>query len=197
MAGLMTWCGGKDSFQRSRIAHKLCNPGASSLAIRCPALCFALQLEELLNHSSPFSIWMDGERVDSLLDEDKQQSRWLEDLEERYGLVEDSVDDLFQESTRAYGHLHPFFHSPFAGGFQEALRSPFRSPRLPSTRVVRDLPSPFFRLHDPTQSFQHLFQPLFEMTQRMFEGAQRAMENDRHWFGKGWDSLPGGVSTGG
>ncbi|XP_006033945.1 clusterin [Alligator sinensis] len=153
------------------------------------------QLEELLNHSSPFSIWVDGERVDSLLDEDKQQGRWLEDLEERYGLVEDSVDDLFQESTRAYGHLHPFFHSPFAGGFQEALRSPFRSPRLPSTRVVRDLPSPFFRLHDPTQSFQHLFQPLFEMTQRMFEGAQRAMENDRHWFGKGWDSLPGGVST--
>ncbi|XP_067390142.1 clusterin [Emydura macquarii macquarii] len=147
------------------------------------------QLEEFLNHSSPFSIWVDGERIDSLLEEDQQQGRWLDDLEERYGLMEGSVDDLFQESTQAYGHMSPFFRSPFLAGRRGAMHAPFRF-RFPfsSARVVRETPH-----HQ--HSFHHLFQPLFEMSQRMFEGAQKAMERNGQWFESSQDSLPGGFTT--
>uniref|UniRef100_A0A8C8VKS4 Clusterin n=1 Tax=Pelusios castaneus TaxID=367368 RepID=A0A8C8VKS4_9SAUR len=153
------------------------------------------QLEEFLNHSSPISIWVDGERIDSLLEEDQHQGRWLEDLEERYSLVEDSVDDLFRESTRAYGHMFPFFRSPFAGGFRGAMHTPgrFRFP-VSSSRVVRDTPS-FFPLPFRQHGFHHLFQPLFEVTQRMFEGAQKAMERDSQWLEGSPDSVPGGFTT--
>ncbi|CAM5098180.1 unnamed protein product [Eretmochelys imbricata] len=152
------------------------------------------QLEEFLNRSSPISIWVNGERIDSLLEEDQQQGRWLEDLEERYSMVEDSVDDLFQESTRAYGRMAPFFHSPFAGSSRRAMHAPFRF-RFPfaHARVVRDT-HPFFsplRHH----GFHRLFEPLFEMTQRMFEGAQKAMEQDGQWFEGSQDPLLGGSTT--
>ncbi|XP_030410953.1 clusterin [Gopherus evgoodei] len=152
------------------------------------------QLEEFLNRSSPISIWVNGERINSLLEEDQQQGRWLEDLEERYSLVEDSVDDLFQESTRAYGHMAPFFRSPFAGGSRRAMHAPFRF-RFPysNARVVRDT-HPFFsppRHH----GFHSLFEPLFEMTQRMFERAQKAMEQNGQWFEGSQDPLLGGFTT--
>uniref|UniRef100_A0A8D0L7L0 Clusterin n=1 Tax=Sphenodon punctatus TaxID=8508 RepID=A0A8D0L7L0_SPHPU len=137
------------------------------------------QLEEFLNRSSPVSIWLNGDRMDSLLEEDAEQDRRLEDLEERYGLVEGGVDDLFQESTRAYGRLAPFFRSPFGGGFRQGSWEPFRDRfRLPfvGARVARDA-SALFLNHQP-QGFHRLFQPLFEMSQRMFEGARRALERD-------------------
>ncbi|EMP24883.1 Clusterin [Chelonia mydas] len=137
---------------------------------------------------------VNGERIDSLLEEDQQQGRWLEDLEERYSMVEDSVDDLFQESTRAYGRMAPFFRSPFAESSRRAMHAPFRF-RFPfaNARVVRDT-HPFFsplRHH----GFHRLFEPLFEMTQRMFEGAQKAMEQDGQWFEGSQDPLLGGSTT--
>ncbi|KAM6462975.1 clusterin isoform 4-T4 [Liasis olivaceus] len=148
------------------------------------------QLEEFLNHSSPFSIWVNGERIDSLMDMDEEQGRRLDDLEERYGLVEDGVDDLFQESTQAYGQLSPFFQLPF-GGFQDAFWSPIHSIRIPFThsRVARNVrPFSHFPSHyRPHQGFHELFQPFYEMTQRLFEGAQKAME----WDHQGLGGIPG------
>ncbi|NXG59831.1 CLUS protein, partial [Hemiprocne comata] len=141
------------------------------------------QLEEFLNHSSPFSIWVNGERIDSLLEQDQRQQRQFEDLEEHYGLLEDEVDDIFQDSTQVYGHLHPFFRAPF-GGFREAFRPPVQHVRIPtrSERFSREL-HPFFQ--HPYHGFHHLFQPLFEMTRRMLEESQG-----------GWDHPLGGFASG-
>ncbi|KFP06980.1 Clusterin, partial [Calypte anna] len=140
------------------------------------------QLEEFLNHSSPFSIWLNGERIDSLLERDQRQEKQFEEMEERFGLLEDGVDDIFQDSTQVYGRLHPFLRPPF-GGFREAFRPPLQHVRLSSRgqRFSREL-HPFF--HHPHRGFHHLFQPLFEMTQRMLEESQG-----------GWDRPLGGGSS--
>uniref|UniRef100_A0A8C0G2N1 Clusterin n=1 Tax=Bubo bubo TaxID=30461 RepID=A0A8C0G2N1_BUBBB len=133
------------------------------------------QLEEFLNHSSPFSIWVNGERFDSLLERDQRQEQQLEDLEEGFGLLEDGVDDIFRDSTQVSGRMYPFFRAPF-GGFREAFRPPVQHVRLPprSGRVAREL-HPFFQ--HPHQSFHRLFQPLFEMMQRMLEEPQGQFPN--------------------
>uniref|UniRef100_A0A8D0ERS6 Clusterin n=1 Tax=Strix occidentalis caurina TaxID=311401 RepID=A0A8D0ERS6_STROC len=95
----------------------------------------------------------------------------LEDLEESFGLLEDGVDDIFQDSTQVSDRMYPFFRAPF-GGFREAFRPPVQHVRLPprSGRVAREL-HPFFQ--HPHQGFNRLFQPLFEMMQRMLEEPQR------------------------
>ncbi|XP_010158299.1 PREDICTED: clusterin, partial [Eurypyga helias] len=113
------------------------------------------QLEEFLNRSSPFSIWVNGERIDSLLERDQRQERQFEDLEESFGLLEDGVDDIFQDSTQVYGRAYPFFQAPF-GGFREAFRPPVQRVRfLPrSERFSREL-HPFFQ--HPHHGFHHLF----------------------------------------
>ncbi|XP_070591009.1 clusterin [Erythrolamprus reginae] len=133
------------------------------------------QLEEFLNRSSPFSIWVNGERIDSLMDVDEEQGRRLDDLEERYSLVEDGVDDLFQESSQSYGQLAPFFQWPFGG-----LRIPFTHSRV--ARSTRPF-SHFYSDYRPHQGFSQIFQPFYEMSQHFFDGAQRAMEWDRPGLG--------------
>uniref|UniRef100_A0A8C8AY21 Clusterin n=1 Tax=Otus sunia TaxID=257818 RepID=A0A8C8AY21_9STRI len=135
------------------------------------------QLEEFLNHSSPFSIWMNGGRFDLLLERDQRQEQQLEDLEEGFGLLEDGVDDIFQDSTQVSGRMYPFFRAPF-GGFREAFRPPVQHVRLPprSGRVAREL-HPFFQ--HPHHGFHRLFQPLFEMMQRMLEEPQGGWDDER------------------
>ncbi|NXP69644.1 CLUS protein, partial [Ramphastos sulfuratus] len=132
------------------------------------------QLEEFLNHSSPLSIWVNGERIDSLLERDQRQEKQFEDLEEHFGLLEDGVDDIFQDSTQVYSRMYPFFQVPF-GGFREVFRPPIQHIRFAPRRerFSREL-HPFF--HHPRHGFHHLFQPLFEMTQRMMEEAQGGWE---------------------
>lgn len=141
------------------------------------------QLEEFLNHSSPISIWVDGERLDSLLERDERQERQLEDLEERFGILEDGIDGIFRDSSQLQGRLHPFFQAPF-GGFREALRPPVERVRFPRRfrRFSGDL-FPFFQ--HPGHGFQHLFQPLFHITQRMLEDAHGGWENPLGSFGPG------------
>nr|XP_003229606.2 PREDICTED: clusterin [Anolis carolinensis] len=158
------------------------------------------QLEDFLNHSSPFSVWVNGERVDSLLETGEEQGRRLEDLEDRFSLVEGGVDDLFQESSQAYHKLAPFFVAPF-GGFWESW-APLRGLRVPS-RVARSVPPataafPLFPapLMHPHHNFRQLFQPIYDMTQRLFEGAQKAMERDGQWAGPSMSPYLGGYPAG-
>lgn len=124
---------------------------------------------------------MDGERLDSLLERDERQERQLEDLEERFGILEDGVDDIFRDSSVLQGRLHPFFQAPF-GGFREALRPRVQRLRLPQRvrRFSGDL-MPLF----PHRGFQNLFQPLFHLTQRMLEDAQGSWELPLGGFGPG------------
>lgn len=132
------------------------------------------QLEEFLNHSSPISIWVDGERLDSLLERDERQERQLEDLEERLELLEGGVDGILQDSSRIQARLHPFFQAPF-GGFREA-------PRLP--RRLRRFSGNLFPLFQPPHGgFQQLFQPLFHLSQRMLEDARGSWELPLAGFG--------------
>nr|KAF6346327.1 clusterin [Pipistrellus kuhlii] len=42
------------------------------------------QLEEFLNQSSPFYLWMNGDRIDSLLENDRQQTHVLDSMEDRF-----------------------------------------------------------------------------------------------------------------
>uniref|UniRef100_A0A8C9MTA3 Clusterin n=1 Tax=Serinus canaria TaxID=9135 RepID=A0A8C9MTA3_SERCA len=137
------------------------------------------QLEEFLNHSSPISIWVDGERLDSLLERDERQERQLQELEERFGLLEDGVQDIFRDSSRVQGRLHPFFQAPF-GGFREAPA--VQRLRLP--RRFRRFSGDFFPFFPQRRGgFQQLFQPLFQITQRMLEDAQGGWENPSGEFG--------------
>ncbi|XP_064364268.1 clusterin isoform X2 [Dromaius novaehollandiae] len=146
---LALWDECKPCLKRScvRLYAKTCHSGAGLVG---------RQLEELLNRSSPFSVWVDGERVDALLERDRWQERRFEDLEERFRLLEDGVGDLLQDVAHVY-----------AG----------------ASRVARDLHPDFPQLGFPHPGFPHpgfphpgfhrLFQPLLELTQRMFEEAQR------------------------
>ncbi|NXJ10409.1 CLUS protein, partial [Odontophorus gujanensis] len=149
-----------------RVYSKMCHSG-SGLVGR--------QLEEFLNRSSPFSIWVNGERIDALLEREQRQERRFEDLEERFGLMEDGVEDIFQDSTQLYGPAFPFFRAPPFGGFREAFVPPVQRVHLvPRRRPSREL-HPF--LQHPVHGFHRLFQPLFEMTQRMLDGGHGAWEH--------------------
>lgn len=131
---------------------------------------------------------MNGERVDELLEREQRQERQREELEERFGLLEDGVDDIFQDSTRVYGRLAPFFQPPF-GGFREAFLPPpaVHRVRTPARgeRLAREL-HPFGR--HPARGFHHLFQPLFELTQRMLDGVPGSWEHPLAGFGPGRSS---------
>ncbi|XP_076873936.1 clusterin isoform X1 [Brachyhypopomus gauderio] len=109
------------------------------------------QLEEYLNQASPFSIWINGQNIETLEKEDQQQSQQFQDLEKRYGEVADGVDNIFLDSMRVFDHmrsLHPY-HTP----------SVFSRP----TRFYR---SPF---HDPEfHGFQSMFHPMMEMARNIF-----------------------------
>lgn len=159
------------------------------------------QLEEFLNRSSPFSVWINGERVDTLMDEDEEQGWRLEDLEERYGLVDDLVDDLFQKSTQAYGRSSSFFRSPFSG-FWEPLRD--RNHRLPLTitRLARAAPSFFLTQPHHHDDLHQFFQRVFEMSRRAVEGVQKDLEWTQQWpreegQGSFWGRFPTGEGPAG
>ncbi|XP_062429325.1 clusterin [Rhea pennata] len=118
------------------------------------------QLEELLNRSSPFLLWPDGERLEALLERAQRQERRFEDLEEHFELLEHGVADVFEESARAPVAL------PLGAWRRPGLRRP-------GTRRRRHL-HPFFP--HPASGFHRFFQPFLELTQRMVEDAQRAAD---------------------
>ncbi|XP_065586662.1 LOW QUALITY PROTEIN: clusterin [Cyrtonyx montezumae] len=149
-----------------RVYSKMCHSGSG---------LWAASWRSSSNRSSPFSIWVNGERIDALLEREQRQERRFEDLEERFGLMEDGVEDIFQDSTQLYGPAFPFFRAPPFGGFREAFVPPVQRVHLvPRRRPSREL-HPF--LQHPVHGFHRLFQPLFEMTQRMLDGGNGAWEH--------------------
>lgn len=59
-----------------------------------------LQLEEVLNRTSPFSIWINGEKIDVLEQEGQRQSKEFKNLEGRYTEMADSVDSIFSDTMK-------------------------------------------------------------------------------------------------
>ncbi|XP_012684745.2 clusterin [Clupea harengus] len=114
------------------------------------------QLEEVLNRTSPFSIWINGESIDTLAKEDQQQSREFQDLEERYSEVADGVDGIFRDSMQVFDQMrsfhHPFFASPFGAPVVLGRSRVYRSP----------IEEPHFR------GFQSMFQPMMDMARNVF-----------------------------
>lgn len=125
------------------------------------------QLEEFLNQSSPFYFWINGDRIDSLLENDRQQSHVLEAMEDRFNRVSSIMDELFQDSFFNREPLDSFHFSPFGS-----------SPRRPSyfnpkARFARSL-MPFPMFGPP--NFPDMFQSFFDMIHQ----AQQAMDVHFH-----------------
>lgn len=124
------------------------------------------QLEGVLNRTSPFSIWINGENMDVLQQEGQRQSQEFTNLEEKYSEMAHGVNSIFSNSMKVADHLHfnppSFFFSDFLGPFTRRSRS------------IRSL----FR--DPFHGFQDLFSPMIGMSRNIFSsmGSMVDMDSD-------------------
>ncbi|XP_033505326.1 clusterin isoform X2 [Epinephelus lanceolatus] len=112
------------------------------------------QLEEMLNRTSPFSIWINGEKIDDLMQEGQRQNKEFKNLEEKYTEMADGVDTIFSDSMKVADHVH---HNPPAFYFPSFLG--------PYTRHSRSIRSLF---HDPFHNFQSMFSPMMGMGRNFF-----------------------------
>ncbi|XP_073529005.1 clusterin [Phyllobates terribilis] len=124
------------------------------------------QFEDFLNRSSPFSIFHNGDKVDALTRQDEQQHMTLEDLEDGYSIVEESMDEFFQDSMKAFAHMKPLISNPFQGSFSAPGWNPFPFERLqfPFTKHSR---------RERSTHFEPFFPGNFES---LFEAAKKIME---------------------
>nr|XP_044987831.1 clusterin isoform X1 [Jaculus jaculus] len=125
------------------------------------------QLEEFLNQSSPFYFWMNGDRIDSLLESDRQQSHVLDAMQDRFTRASSIMDALFQDRF--------FTHEPQDTHYLSSFGFPYRRHHFlyPKSRLVRSL-MPLSHFGPP--SFHDMFQPFFDMIHQ----AQQAMDAPFH-----------------
>ncbi|TMS12409.1 Clusterin [Larimichthys crocea] len=120
------------------------------------------QLEEVLNRTSPFSIWINGEKIDVLEQEGQRQSKEFKNLEGRYTEMADSVDSIFSDTMKVADHVHynppAFFLPSFLG---------------PYTRQGRSIRSLF---RDPFHNFHSLFSPMTGMGRNFFSSMGSMMD---------------------
>uniref|UniRef100_A0A8C7G8K4 Clusterin n=1 Tax=Oncorhynchus kisutch TaxID=8019 RepID=A0A8C7G8K4_ONCKI len=140
-------------------------------------------LEEVLNRTSPFSIWINGENMDVLEREDQEQSWRFQNLEERYSNVADGVDSIFTDSMRVFDHMRslnpPMFPSPYRmpsiWGQGERANERAKAGEVHS-RVVR---SP---LKDPDfHGFHNMFAPMMDMAWNIFGSMGPFMDADANF----------------
>ncbi|XP_054474418.1 clusterin [Anoplopoma fimbria] len=120
------------------------------------------QLEGVLNRTSPFSIWINGENIDVLEQEGQRQSNEFRNLEEKYTEMADGVDSIFSDSMKVADHVHynpPVFYFPNFLGPSRSIRSLF---------------------HNPFHGFQNLFTPMMGMGRNFFDsmGSMTDMDSD-------------------
>ncbi|XP_040016161.1 clusterin [Gasterosteus aculeatus] len=118
------------------------------------------QLEEVLNRTSPMSIWITGENVDVLEQEGQRQSKEFKNLEDKYTEMADGVDSIFSDSMKVADHLH---HDP-PGFFFPNFLGP--------TRSIRSL------FQDPFHGFQNLFSPMMGMGKNFLSSVGSMMDID-------------------
>ncbi|XP_039981740.1 clusterin [Xiphias gladius] len=122
------------------------------------------QLEEVLNRTSPFSIWINGEKLDVLEQEGQRQNTEFKNLEEKYTEMADGVDSIFSDSMKVADHVHydpPVFFLP-------GLLGPYTH----RSRGIRSL------FHDPFHGFQSLFSPMMGMGRNFFGSMGSMMDVD-------------------
>lgn len=129
------------------------------------------QLEEVLNRTSPFSIWINGQNMEVLEREDQRQNQEFQNLEEVFSEVADNVDSIFLDSIKAFEHMQSLAPGP-------QFPSPFRSLRLgpgPEVQVAAGLDLGRSRvarslIQDPGfQGFHNMFFPMMGMAKNIFD----------------------------
>ncbi|MCQ7796724.1 hypothetical protein NP219_23720, partial [Salmonella enterica] len=145
------------------------------------------QLEEFLNQSSPLYLWMNGDRVDSLLEGERGQEHALDALQDSFQHTAGLMDALFADSLFARDAPELRFW-PFRGA---AHRGPLFGA---GSRVVRSL-LPLHRF-EPF-SFEDMFRPFVDVMQQvqaaMEAQLQEAQEQLPDWQAPG-ESPEGGSS---
>ncbi|XP_041831730.1 clusterin [Melanotaenia boesemani] len=122
------------------------------------------QLEDVLNRTSPFSIWINGERIDTLEQEGQRQNKEFKNLEEKYTEMAHGVDSIFSDSMKVADHVHtdpPMFFFP-----------KFLVPYTRHSRSIRSL------FQDPFHNFQSLFSPMMGMGRNFFDSMSSMMDVD-------------------
>ncbi|CAK6975995.1 clusterin [Scomber scombrus] len=120
------------------------------------------QLEDVLNRTSPFSIWINGEKIGDLEQEGQRQSKEFTDLEAKYTEMADGVESIFSDSMKVADSVHyssPSFFSLF---------SPYNRRR----RSIRTV------FHEPFHGFQNLFSPMMGMGRNFFGSVGSMMDLD-------------------
>lgn len=130
--------------------------------------CF-FQLEEFLNRSSPFSIWINGQNMETLERQDEQQEEHFQDLERRYTGVADEVDGIFEDSMKVLDYMRSM-HQPFSF-------NPFH-------RISRFQRSVFQK-----PQFHSIFQPMMQMSQGLFGSFGSFMNGDADFPSQGRSEL--------
>uniref|UniRef100_A0ABI7ZKB4 Clusterin n=1 Tax=Felis catus TaxID=9685 RepID=A0ABI7ZKB4_FELCA len=121
------------------------------------------QLEEFLNQSSPFYFWINGDRIDSLLENDRQQTHALDVMQDSFNRASRIMDELFQDRFFTREPQDTYHYSPFSS----LQRRPFFF--NPKSRFARNvMPFPAFQ----PLNFHDMFQPFFDMIHQ----AQQAMD---------------------
>ncbi|XP_058468626.1 clusterin [Solea solea] len=122
------------------------------------------QLEDVLNRTSPISIWINGEKIDVLEQEGRRQNREFKNLEDKYTVMADGVDSIFSDSMKVADHVHynpPVFYIPrFFGSYIRHRRS------------IRSV------FQNPFHGFQSLFAPMMGMGRNFFGSMDSMMDTD-------------------
>ncbi|XP_023270847.1 clusterin [Seriola lalandi dorsalis] len=131
------------------------------------------QLEEVLNRTSPFSIWINGEKMDVLEREGQRQNREFRNLEEKYTEMADGVDSIFSDSMKVAEQVQFF---PPIIIVPEILFEPLKHDPEQHTISVRSL------FHNPFHRFQNLFSPMMGMGRNFFGSMGSMMDIDSDTF---------------
>nr|KAF6400706.1 clusterin [Rousettus aegyptiacus] len=132
------------------------------------------QLEEFLNQSSPFYLWSNGDRIDSLLENDRQQTHVLDAMENRFKRVSSIMDELFQDRFFSRESLDTPYFSSFGSSPRRSL---FFSPR---SRFARNI-MPFSMFRAPNfqelNSSLQLAEKFSKLYDELFQSYQQKMLN--------------------
>ncbi|KAG8429232.1 hypothetical protein GDO86_018000 [Hymenochirus boettgeri] len=146
-----------------RFYSKSCRSGSGLVGRR---------FEEFLNNSSPFSIFFNGEKIDTLNQEGREQHMTLDDIENGYSIMEDGVDEMFRETIKAFEQMKSFFDPSFHSSF-----APPQWESFPFHRIGFPFSAPHSR-----SARSPLFNPRFSGDfESLIEAAQKMMERSHHF----------------
>ncbi|XP_060676975.1 clusterin [Hemiscyllium ocellatum] len=133
-------------------------------------------VERFFNDTPLTSVWVNGEKFDSLIEKNAEQGQQFEHVERQY----EDIDEMFRETMRAFEGTDRLIDRPFShfgifprhfSLFPDSSSSPFRHSMFDS--------------HGMLSSF-------FEMTQRMFEKLHKIMHEDELNKGTSHNTAEGG-----